>query len=68
MFANLKHEMKELMANMINVATEDMKKQVLSEVKKNIYAHKKVAATSRAYLKLSCWKATTESKMFPLAE
>ena len=34
MFANLKHEMKELMANMINVATEDMKKQVLSEVKK----------------------------------
>ena len=29
-FVNLKHEMEELKANMINVATEDMKQQVLS--------------------------------------
>ena len=56
------------MANMINGATEDMKKQVLSEVKKNSYAPKKVAATSKAYLKPSCWKATTEGKMFSLSE
>ena len=68
MFANLKHEMKEWMANMINGATEDMKKKVLSEVKKNSYAPKKVAATSKAYLKPSCWKATTERKMFSLSE
>ena len=46
MFGNLKNEMKELMKTMVTDATEDMKKQILSEVKAQLSAQE-----ARCYLK-----------------